>query len=633
MIWALWEITIPLCISFLAGLFGGWLLWRWRRRVVTAKEWDAATTGNAANKIVADNSKELQAALDNLSKEQAEVSKLKKTLNTESKASASAKDQIVKLNTQLTQSAQERDQFKHEINTLKPMIENNDSELHKATVELTKANKDLTTKCNDLTAKANTLEKSNTDLTQSLESAKEDNKELTRHNGELKISNDALTDKNTKQDQTIATLKQNNNELTRIKAQLNESEMALSTSTNDKRKAQNELSELQKKFKQFEGSTIAARQEQANEKQQLQNRLTALQNEQSKHNDDAKKSTAAIADLRQNNAQLHTELQNAKRAQHSSEIAQREASNLKAQLDNERKHSAMLQSKIDANKPASVTPIDQGKIRKLREDIDSRDERIKQLEKKLAKKAKKAGTNKSGEKKPNPKKTNPKKTNKSTSWQKGKTKLGTPGSDHKDDLKKIVGIGPKLEGVLNRLGVKSWEQLAAFNAAEIKMVDEALTEFPGRIQRDKWVPQAKAIMRNGHQPPNGKPKTKATQAKKKKKAAKPSKVKSKSWKTGKTKFGTPGAMHKDDLKVVNGIGPVIEKSLNRRGIKAWEQLATLTAKDVNVIDEALDFPGRIAREQWVKQAKGLVKRFPDRSKRPNRKTLLNAQATRKRSNG
>jgi len=628
MIWALWEITIPLCITFLAGIFGGWLLWRWRRRVVTAKEWDAATTGNAANEIVADNSKELQNALDSLSKEQAEVAKLKKTLDIEAKASASAKDQIVKLNTQLIQSAQEKDQFKHEINTLKPMIENNDSELRKATVELTNANKELTSKCNELTAKANTLDKSNSDLNDSLDRAKEDNKELTDHIVELKQSNNALTGKNTALEQTVSTLNQSNSELARIKGQLNESKLALDTASNDKRKAQTELSEIQKKFKQFEGSTIAARNEQANEKQKLQDRLAALQSEQNKQSSDAKQSAAEVTQLRQNNAQLQTELMNAKRSQQSGEAAQRDVANLRAQLEAERKQSAALKSQVAAQKPASVTPIDQGKIKKLKEDIDTRDERIKQLEKKLAKRAKKSNT-----KKTNPKKTTPKKTNKGSSWQKGKTKLGTPGSDHKDDLKKIVGIGPKLEGVLNRLGVKSWEQLAAFNAAEVKMVDEALTEFPGRITRDKWVPQAKAIMRNGHQPLNGKPKAKSTQTKKKKKAGKPAKIKSKSWKSGKTKFGTPGSSHKDDLKVVNGIGPVIEKSLNRRGIKAWEQLATLTAKDVKVIDEALDFPGRIAREQWVKQAKSLVKRFPDHSNRPNRKTLLNAPALRKSANG
>ena len=40
MIWALLEILVPLLLALLAGLLTGWLLWRWRRRVVRADEWD-----------------------------------------------------------------------------------------------------------------------------------------------------------------------------------------------------------------------------------------------------------------------------------------------------------------------------------------------------------------------------------------------------------------------------------------------------------------------------------------------------------------------------------------------------------------------------------------------------------------
>ena len=247
-----------------------------------------------------------------------------------------------------------------------------------------------------------------------------------------------------------------------------------------------------------------------------------------------------------------------------------------------------------------------GQVKKLKEDVSTRDERIKQLEKKLAakKRSKPAAS-------------------KNKNWQKGKTKLGTPGSDHKDDLTVINGIGPKIEKVLAKLGIISWEQLAEFNAADVKMVDDALAEFPGRIKRDKWVSQAKAIMRNGHRPLIASGTRKAKPAKKNKKAKKASKT---AWQQGKTNFGTPGCAHRDDLKVINGIGPVIEKSLNRRGIRSWEQLATLKVKEVKIIDEAMDFPGRIDREQWVAQAKDLVKQYPDQKTRPTRKTFLNQSA-------
>ena len=62
-----------------------------------------------------------------------------------------------------------------------------------------------------------------------------------------------------------------------------------------------------------------------------------------------------------------------------------------------------------------------------------------------------------------------------------------------DDLKKIKGIGPKFEGDLNAKGVYYFRQIAAWSAADIKMVDEIIDSFPGRIERDEWVKQAKEL--------------------------------------------------------------------------------------------------------------------------------------------
>jgi NADH-quinone oxidoreductase subunit E len=61
-----------------------------------------------------------------------------------------------------------------------------------------------------------------------------------------------------------------------------------------------------------------------------------------------------------------------------------------------------------------------------------------------------------------------------------------------DDLKTISGIGPKLEKVLNDLGIWTYDQIAAFTVAEIAWLDDHLG-FSGRIGRDDWVGQAKAL--------------------------------------------------------------------------------------------------------------------------------------------
>ena len=58
-----------------------------------------------------------------------------------------------------------------------------------------------------------------------------------------------------------------------------------------------------------------------------------------------------------------------------------------------------------------------------------------------------------------------------------------------DDLKKISGVGPKLEGLLHENGVFHFDQIAAWGPAEIAYMDDKLS-FKGRIERDNWIAQA-----------------------------------------------------------------------------------------------------------------------------------------------
>ena len=64
-----------------------------------------------------------------------------------------------------------------------------------------------------------------------------------------------------------------------------------------------------------------------------------------------------------------------------------------------------------------------------------------------------------------------------------------------DDLKAISGVGPKLEQVLNGLGVWNYAQIAGWGDAEIAWVDDQLG-FSGRIERDDWVGQAERLTGN-----------------------------------------------------------------------------------------------------------------------------------------
>jgi len=78
--------------------------------------------------------------------------------------------------------------------------------------------------------------------------------------------------------------------------------------------------------------------------------------------------------------------------------------------------------------------------------------------------------------------------------EKGKPSLlQAPHEGGADNLKKINGIGPNIESTLNGLGVYHLAQIAEWNADSIAWVDERL-KFHGRITREDWVGQAKALV-------------------------------------------------------------------------------------------------------------------------------------------
>lgn len=66
-------------------------------------------------------------------------------------------------------------------------------------------------------------------------------------------------------------------------------------------------------------------------------------------------------------------------------------------------------------------------------------------------------------------------------------------SDVKDDLKQILGVGPKLEKVLNKNGIKNFRQVAELKANDIKELSTKLGSFKDRIVRDDWVSKAKDL--------------------------------------------------------------------------------------------------------------------------------------------
>ena len=71
-------------------------------------------------------------------------------------------------------------------------------------------------------------------------------------------------------------------------------------------------------------------------------------------------------------------------------------------------------------------------------------------------------------------------------------------------------------------------------------------------------------------------------------------------------LGTASEDDKDDLKNIKGIGPFLEEKLNALGIYTYKQISNMTPELEDQVNEAIEFfPGRIKRDNWVKQAKDL----------------------------
>ncbi len=125
----------------------------------------------------------------------------------------------------------------------------------------------------------------------------------------------------------------------------------------------------------------------------------------------------------------------------------------------------------------------------------------------------------------------------------------------KDDLTQIKIIGPFLEKQLNQIGIYTYQQISEFDQTTIDEVTKAIGYFPGRIEKDDWVGQAKRLYDlNMAESP-------------------------------KLEGGTTPAIDPqlENLKLVEGIGPKIEKLLKGGGIPNLLALAESEADHLRAI--------------------------------------------------
>ncbi len=68
--------------------------------------------------------------------------------------------------------------------------------------------------------------------------------------------------------------------------------------------------------------------------------------------------------------------------------------------------------------------------------------------------------------------------------------------ENADDLKRIKGVGAVIEETLNGLGIYQFQQIASWSDDNTSWVENFLA-FPGRIQRENWIEQARTLSEGG----------------------------------------------------------------------------------------------------------------------------------------
>ena len=166
----------------------------------------------------------------------------------------------------------------------------------------------------------------------------------------------------------------------------------------------------------------------------------------------------------------------------------------------------------------------------------------------------------------------------------------------RDNLKLIRGVGPRNEGRLNDIGVFRFEQIAAWTRRQQREIGEELS-FPGRIERENWVAQAKTLAAGrstefSKRADAGRVRTSTGEATPER-GAKPPVLEA-------ARDGKP-----DNLTLIDGVGNAIERKLFRLGIYHFDQVAAWSDEETVWVGDRIGFPGRAERENWREEARVL----------------------------
>lgn len=229
------------------------------------------------------------------------------------------------------------------------------------------------------------------------------------------------------------------------------------------------------------------------------------------------------------------------------------------------------------------------RLEKLQDSLDGGKVKADSKSGKKASKSQNESTSKKGKRKvKSSKKASKTKKSKQTSVRRASQTIVVGSAVKTSNLEVIEGIGPKMNSILNKEGIKSWKDLSSYSPGEIRSLLDKYGDRYRIVDVKQWPKQASYAAKGQWSKLIDFQKSDGS-------ASKAEKVL--------TKAGVFKSNKVDDLKLIEGIGPKTEKVLNKAGIKNWKSLSkTSSAKLTEIMSKAGKRFAFADTSTWSKQA-------------------------------
>jgi len=177
-------------------------------------------------------------------------------------------------------------------------------------------------------------------------------------------------------------------------------------------------------------------------------------------------------------------------------------------------------------------------------------------------------------------------------------KIGVSDSSRADDLAMINGIDEFTQRKLNYLGIFTYEQLSNLDSESSQEVNDALELLPEKVTELAWTQQAITMLEL-----EGVDKTAKSVEESDDGVIADLSASQINWE----QIGEAGDRKSDDLLLIKGVDPEIQKKLKVLGIRTFDQISRMDKGTAEAVNGALGMmPGRVSKMMWAEQANSLM---------------------------